>query len=93
MHRPTFKGPTKDDYVLPAATYELGVMAWMECCNPPADLDAEATAAYRRSKLDECAGYLDTAKDWEAYTMDTRIGLRVQSGLETLGWFRKKMGW
>ncbi|KAI9148156.1 Inclusion body clearance protein IML2 [Paramyrothecium foliicola] len=91
--RTTFKGPTKDDYVLPAATYELGVMAWVECCNPPAGRDAGATAEYRRAKLEECAGYLDTAKAWETYVMDTRIGLRVQSGLETLDWFRKKMGW
>ncbi|KFA54334.1 hypothetical protein S40293_04796 [Stachybotrys chartarum IBT 40293] len=90
--RSVFKGSTKDDYVLPAATYELGVMAWMECCNPP-DLAGKQLAEYRRQKAAECREYLDKVKVWEAFVLDARIGLRVQSGLETLQWFRRKMGW
>ncbi|KAF7552076.1 hypothetical protein G7046_g7531 [Stylonectria norvegica] len=88
--RTAFKGPTKDDYVLPAGTYELGAIAWAECCEPP-EGTVEETRAYRLKKLQECQGYLDIVKVWEVYLLDTRIGMRVQSGLETLNWFRKKM--
>jgi len=50
-------------------------------------------ASWRRRKLDECQAQLDKAKAWEAYTLDARIGMRVQSGLETVAWYRAKMGW
>jgi hypothetical protein len=30
---------------------------------------------------------------WEAFSLDFRIGLRVQSGMETLKWFKTKNGW
>ncbi|KAI5460537.1 hypothetical protein BGZ63DRAFT_425043 [Mariannaea sp. PMI_226] len=89
--RYAFKGPTRDDYVLPAGNYELGSIAWIECCNPPKDSTTEETAAYRRAKFDECQKQLDICKVWEAYHLDARIGMRVQSGLETLAWFKKKM--
>jgi hypothetical protein len=36
---------------------------------------------------------MDIAKVWEAFVLDTRIGMRVQSGIETLNWFGKKMGY
>jgi hypothetical protein len=36
---------------------------------------------------------MDVAKVWEAFVLDARIGMRVQSGLETLSWFGKKMGY
>ncbi|KND92029.1 Mitochondrial outer membrane protein iml-2 [Tolypocladium ophioglossoides CBS 100239] len=91
--RAVFKGPNKDDYVLPTATYELAVIAWTECCHPPPGMAEDAVAAYRRAKLDECQAQLDKVKAWEAYTLDARMGMRVQSGLETVGWFRSKMGW
>ncbi|KAM0344902.1 hypothetical protein ACHAPU_007035 [Fusarium lateritium] len=90
--RMIFKGPTKDDYVLPAAVYEKGAIAWFECCNPPQGTPEE-TAAYRRGKYDECVKQMDVAKVWEGFVLDTRIGMRVQSGIETLGWFKKKMGY
>ncbi|PNY23530.1 Mitochondrial outer membrane protein iml-2, partial [Tolypocladium capitatum] len=91
--RSVFKGPNKDDYVLPTATYELAVIAWTECCSPPAGKAGDEVAAYRREKLDECQAQLDKVRAWEAYTLDARMGMRVQSALETLGWFRGKMGW
>ncbi|ODA77292.1 hypothetical protein RJ55_06919 [Drechmeria coniospora] len=91
--RAIFKGANKDDYVLPTATYELGVIEWVACCHPPADLAAEDVAAYRRGKLDECEAQLNKAKAWESYTLDARIGMRIQSGLETVAWLRRKMSW
>lgn len=78
--------------MLPAATYEMGAIAWMECCAPQPAAE-EDPAVYRRLKLEACQEYLDKVKAWESYTLDARIGLRVQSGLETLKWFRKKMQW
>lgn len=68
----------------------MGVIAWAECSKPPPGSAAE-TVAYRRRKMDECQGHLDAAKAWETYVLDGRIGLRVQCGLATLSWFRKKM--
>lgn len=88
--RIVFKGPTKDDYVLAAGVYEKGAIAWSECCNPP-EGTPEEVAAYRRQKYDECVKQMDVAKVWEAFVLDTRIGMRVQSGIETLNWFAKKM--
>ncbi|KAF4973974.1 hypothetical protein FZEAL_9081 [Fusarium zealandicum] len=90
--RSAFKGPTRDDYVLAAAMYEQGAIAWSECCNPP-EGTADEVAAYRRAKYDECLRQMDVVKVWEAYVLDARIGMRVQSGLETLSWFAKKMGY
>ncbi|KAF4446806.1 hypothetical protein F53441_9587 [Fusarium austroafricanum] len=87
-----FKGPTKDDYVLAAGVYEKGAIAWSECCNAP-DGTPEEIAAYRREKYDECVKQMDVAKVWEGFVLDTRIGMRVQSGIETLSWFAKKMGY
>ncbi|KAH7310644.1 hypothetical protein B0I35DRAFT_463246 [Stachybotrys elegans] len=84
-----FKGGNKDDYVLPAAIYEMGVIAWFECSNPPADV--EDVGAYRREKAKECRAHLEKILVWERYVLDARIGLRVQSGIETLAWFDKKM--
>ncbi|RBR25069.1 uncharacterized protein FIESC28_02126 [Fusarium coffeatum] len=90
--RIVFKGPTKDDYVLAAGVYEKGAIAWSECCNPP-EGTPEEIAAYRRQKYDECVKQMDVAKVWEAFVLDTRIGMRVQSGIETLNWFAKKMNY
>jgi hypothetical protein len=71
-------------------------LCWLECCSPPAELkeDKETLAKYRHRKLDECEALLDQVKGWDAsYSMDARIGMRVQSGFETLAWFRAKTGW
>lgn len=86
-----FKGGHKDDYVLPVATYELASIAWTKCCNPPAGTPDEV-AAYRRGRANECQEYLEKVKAWESFVLDARVGMRVQSGLETLKWFKKKMG-
>ncbi|KAH7127442.1 hypothetical protein EDB81DRAFT_142076 [Dactylonectria macrodidyma] len=87
-----FKGTTRDDYVPPAANYEIASIAWVECCNPP-EGTVEDIAAYRRAKFDECQKQLDIVKGWEIYHLDARIGMRVQSGLETLAWFKRKMAY
>ncbi|KAH6609741.1 mitochondrial outer membrane iml-2 [Trichoderma cornu-damae] len=90
--RSAFKGTAKDDYVLPSAIYEMGAIAWTECCNPPQG-EANEILEYRRKKMMECEEQLNKVKVWEAYVLDARIGMRAQSGLETLIWFKKKNGW
>lgn len=92
MQRSVFKGGHRDDYVLPVANYELAVIAWARCCSPPGGTPDEV-AEYRRARTDECEEYLEKVKAWESFVLDARVGMRVQSGLETLKWFRKRMGW
>lgn len=75
------------------ANYELAVIAWTQCCSPPNELSTEEVLTYRRAKADECQEHLERVKTWESFVLDARVGMRVQSGLETLGWFRRKMGW
>ncbi|KAL0935822.1 mitochondrial outer membrane protein iml2 [Colletotrichum truncatum] len=99
-----FKGPTKDEYPMPMAHYEMGAIAWSEACKPelrqpaadePTDAEAQAklAAEYRKKKTVECQEWLDKVVAWEAFVFDARLGMRVQSGLETLRWFKKKNNW
>ncbi|KAJ6785483.1 hypothetical protein PWT90_01193 [Aphanocladium album] len=88
-----FKGDHKEDYVVPAAIHEIAAIAWAECGQPPADLDAEEMEAYKKEKAKECEENLEKARMCESYVLDTRLGLRIQAGLSTLVWYRKKNGW
>ncbi|KAL2887688.1 Mitochondrial outer membrane protein iml2 [Ceratocystis lukuohia] len=145
-----FKGPSRDDWILPTAHYEAAVCYWNEACPQAADMsetalsaspsspasrstsasppaqDAPSTAASSntdisgtnspgasiatpktnsmsqnnlnsnsscREKAKLCQSHLDKVANWEAFVLDARIGLRVQTGLETMKWFQAKMGW
>ncbi|RCI10077.1 hypothetical protein L249_8758 [Ophiocordyceps polyrhachis-furcata BCC 54312] len=81
-----FKGTHKVDYALPATTCELSAIAWDECCRA-------TTAEERRAKLDECEAELQRADEWEAFSLEARLGMRIQAGRQTVEWLRKKMGW
>ncbi|KAI0018408.1 breast cancer protein [Xylariomycetidae sp. FL0641] len=87
IDRLAFKGPTKDDYALPAAHYETAVLAWASL-----KLDAGDEAAMK-AKLDECEACLDRVARWEAYVLDARIGMRVQTGLDTIRWYKREHAW
>ncbi|ATY65870.1 Tetratricopeptide repeat 39 [Cordyceps militaris] len=91
--RNLFKGGQKEDYVVPAAVHEVAAIAWAECGQPPAGLDAAATEAYEKDKFKVCEENLEKARAWEAYVLDARMGMRIQCGLATLAWYRKKKGW
>lgn len=78
---------------MPAAIHEVAAIAWAECGQPPSDLDASQTEAYQKEKVKECEDNLEKARLWEAYVLDARMGMRIQCGLATLAWYRKKKGW
>lgn len=89
-----FKGATRDDYTLPCAYYEMAVASWREASDPKCwPAEAENIDAYRRKKANECQEYLDHVKTWEAYVLDARIGMRVQTGMDAVDWFKKKKNW
>jgi hypothetical protein len=92
--RHAFKGATKDDYALPAAHYEMAVIAWDEACNPAAwPADAAEADTYRRQKTNESQSYLDSVARWETFVLDARFGMRVKVGADSIRWLKAKKGW
>ena len=77
--------------MLPSAHYEMAANFWMEANDPP--LDASDKDTYRRDKTAECQSYLQQVAKWEAFVLDGRLGMRVQAGLNTTAWLKKKKGW
>ncbi|KAI0451623.1 breast cancer protein [Xylaria acuta] len=77
-----FKGSTKDDYIPPSAHYEMAVLAWVE--------GQTKTPAEMKKKVEDCQSWLDKVSRWEAYVLDGRIGMRVQTGMDTLRWYKRE---
>ncbi|KAF7719379.1 Uncharacterized protein PECH_004873 [Penicillium ucsense] len=82
-----FKGHLKDDWVLPAAHFEMAANVWMErptyqslhkLSEKPTDLPAE------RKLVSTCKAHLDHAARWESYELDARIGLKVTAAIEAV---------
>lgn len=48
---------------------------------------------YMKEKIEECQASLDRAAGWESFVLDARSGMKVQTGIETLRWYRRRMGW
>lgn len=94
LSRTLFKGTTRDDYTLPCAHYEMAVVAWKEACDlkcwPAA---AEESDDFRQKKVAESQEYLDHVKTWESFVLDARIGMRVQTGSDSIAWLRRKKNW
>ncbi|GAW11912.1 hypothetical protein ANO14919_012650 [Xylariales sp. No.14919] len=84
LDKSAFKGSTKDDYIPPAAHYEMAVLAWVE--------GHAGTPAETKKKIDDCQSWLDKVARWEAYVLDGRIGMRVQTGMDTLRWYKREHG-
>lgn len=96
MGRNIFKGPTRDDYTLPSAHYEMAAAAWRDACDSakwPTAAEAEAVDAYRQQKSEECLAYLDKNAKWESYVLDGRFGMRIQAGIDSVKWLKAKKGW
>ncbi|KAI1754004.1 breast cancer protein [Xylaria castorea] len=84
IDKSAFKGSTKDDYIPPSAHYEMAVLAWVE--------GQTKTPAETKKKVDDCQSWLDKVAGWEAYVLDGRIGMRVQTGMDTLRWYKREHG-
>ncbi|KAL8355920.1 hypothetical protein RB601_001296 [Gaeumannomyces tritici] len=94
LDRALFKISNREDYVLPMVSYELGVLAWTECCEPghwPSG--ADEVDEHRKTKADECLSLLETVAAWETYVLDARFGVRVQTGLDSVRWLKTNKGW
>lgn len=92
--RALFKIGNREDYVLPMVSYELGVLAWIECCESEYwPSDAGETDQHRKAKADECLSLLETVAAWETYVLDARFGVRVQTGLDSVRWLKTSKGW
>ncbi|KAK8000965.1 Breast cancer protein [Apiospora marii] len=40
-----------------------------------------------------CEEWLEKVTNWGAFTLDARIGMRVQTGKDTLKWYKREQGW
>ncbi|KAF3767209.1 hypothetical protein M406DRAFT_79659 [Cryphonectria parasitica EP155] len=94
--RALFRGEFRDDWPAPCAHYELGVLAWKEGCDSkcwPQEADEQQIETFRRDRIKECEEYLEHVKTWEAFVLDARVGMKVQSGIDTIAWLKGKKGW
>ncbi|KAI1269036.1 breast cancer protein [Xylariaceae sp. FL1019] len=87
IDRTLLKGPTKDDYVLPAAHYDMAVISWLE-----GQKESKGGAKKQVEDILACQGWLDKVSRWEAYVLDARIGMRVATGQDTLRWYKREHG-
>lgn len=94
MDKQAFKRPNRDDFALPSANYEMAVLAWAEVQNPELrGEDAKGDEDWLREKTEECQSWLEKLTKWEAFILDARIGMRVQTGMDTLRWYKREYGW
>lgn len=70
------KGGFKDDWIAPAAHYEMGVICWMR--RKASGIDQE------RTWVKECEAWVETAAKWESYELDARIGIKIATAQDTL---------
>lgn len=70
------KGGFKDDWIAPAAHYEMGVICWMR--RKASGMDQE------RTWVKECETWVETAAKWESYELDARIGIKIATAQDTL---------
>ena len=94
--RTAFKGPLKDDYVQAAGHYEAAVILWMQATDPAyysEGKDAASIDTFRRTRVEESLAELDKVAKWETFVLDARIGMKLQTGLDTIKWLKGKKNW
>jgi hypothetical protein len=79
--RHEFKGHLRDDWTNPSAHYEMAVIAWFEKDLSKADV---------KSRIAECEEWLQKASKWETYVLDTRIGLKITTAVDTIKLYKKQ---
>ena len=75
------KGGLKDDWMAPAAHYEMGVNCWMQ--RGEAAKNASGSAVEEKW-VKECETWIAKAAQWEKYELDARIGLKIATAQDTL---------
>lgn len=76
MDKTELKGGFRDDWIAPAAHYEMGVICWMR--RKASGMDQE------RTWVKECEAWIETAAKWESYELDARIGIKITTAQDTL---------
>jgi hypothetical protein len=83
-----FKGNLKDDWVLPAAHFEMAANVWMERPTYQSlhrlSADVSEKPEQERKLVQTCKEHLDHAARWDSYELDARIGLKVTAALEAV---------
>jgi hypothetical protein len=88
-----FKGNLKDDWVLPAAHFEMAANLWMErptyqalhgLSDKASTESGEKKPSNEKEQVRECKEYLEHAARWESYELDARIGLKVTAAMEAV---------
>lgn len=88
-----FKGHLKDDWVLPAAHFEMAANLWMErptyqalhgLSDPASTESGEKKVVNEKEQVRECKEYLEHAARWDSYELDARIGLKVTAAIEAV---------
>lgn len=46
-----------------------------------------------KKKTALCEEWLEKVTNWGSFTLDARIGMRVQTGKDTLKWYKREQGW
>ncbi|KAK8112902.1 Breast cancer protein [Apiospora sp. TS-2023a] len=64
--------------------------------------DAQSTTSKKEALSDTdwlkkqtalCEEWLEKVTNWGSFTLDARIGMRVQTGKDTLKWYKREQGW
>ncbi|KAI2620801.1 breast cancer protein [Xylaria nigripes] len=81
LDKSDFRGPTSDDYILPAAHYEMAVLIWAE--------KQTGTPAETKKRIDDCQSWLNKVSKWGPYVLEARMDMRVQTAMDTLRWYSR----
>jgi hypothetical protein len=83
------KGGLKDDWMAPAAHYEMGVNCWMQRGEAAR---AGAEFAVEEKWVKECETWVAKAAAWGKYELDARIGLKIATAQDTLRKWNERRG-
>ena len=81
-----FKGGLKDDWIPPAAHYEMAANLWAM----RDETQGQAASEGNKKLVLEAEHWLEKTSKWESYSLDARIGVKVTSGLDTIKRWEEK---
>ncbi|KAL8644912.1 MAG: hypothetical protein Q9210_007009 [Variospora velana] len=93
------KGGLRDDWTVPVAHYEMGVVCWMRrreggsgTKNDGGNSTNGGGVGEGKTEdewVKECEGWIEKAAKWESYELDARVGLKVATAQDTLKKWRE----